>query len=270
MDAFERLENGEPACLVEAALRFAKDEYPDLDVAAYLEQVQVMAEGFEIFLAGQTSERMILERLNQFFFGELDFTGNVRDYYDPRNSYLNEVIDRRMGIPITLSVLYQSLASSARVRLVGVNLPGHFLLAFPSPWGHRLYIDVFHGGRWLDWNECADRLRETLGTDQRFCEEDFPAMSNRDILARMLRNLKGIYSKSDVARCLRVQERIVRLLPAEPTERRDLGILYYHNGKPLIAVRTLEDLIDRYPSFAKEAITLDYLAKATREATLIN
>lgn len=270
MNAFQKIAGGQSACLLEAALDIATDEYPDLNVAAYLEQMQLMAEGFDIFLAGETSDRGILRALNDFFFQELEFSGNTGDYYDPRNSYLNEVIDRKLGIPISLSVLYQYLARSAGIRLAGVNFPGHFLLAYSTTTGHRLYIDVFHGGQWLEWEDCVQRLQHSLALEQPLEEDHFPLMADSEILVRILRNLKGIYSRNDFGRCLRVQERLVQLVPADPAELRDLGLLYYHNGKSMLAMQTLESLVKRFPAVQKEAAVREYLGKAVSEAVLLN
>ncbi|MFO0946142.1 MAG: transglutaminase-like domain-containing protein [Planctomycetota bacterium] len=274
MSAFEKIVSDCPAPLVEAALELATDAYPDLDIPLYLEQIQQLAEGFDIFLAtrleGDFQEEKILEQLNDFFFHELGFAGNTCDYYDVRNSYINEVLDRRVGIPISLSVVYQALAASAGVRLFGINFPGHFLLAFLKPNGQRLYIDVFQRGRMFEWSECDRRLREQLGLDCRLEESEFPPMSNRDILVRMLRNLKGIYSRHNLDLCLRVQERIVKLMPHDPSESRDLGALYFHSGHPMMAVKTFEKVLRQHPYWAEKNSVESYLSQAVREAVLLN
>lgn len=270
MDAFEKIARGEQASLLEAALDFATDEYPEIKVPAYLEQIQVMAEGFDIFLAGETSNEGILDALNDFFFCDLDFSPNTADYYDPRNSYLNEVIDRRLGIPISLSVLYQSLAHSAGVQLFGVNFPGHFMLACETARAHRVYIDVFGGGARLDWRHCRAKLGLQRREEPRLEEHDFAPMADHEVLERMIRNLKGIYSRKDFGRCLRVQERLVRLAPAQPSELRDLGLLYYYNSKPALAMQTLQRLIRRHPDVGEDKAVRDCLEKATREAIILN
>lgn len=274
MSAFEKIVRDCPAPLVEAALELAADAYPDLDVPCYLEQIQQLAEGFDLFLAtrldGDFGDERILEQLNEFFFRELGFAGNSCDYYDARNSYINEVIDRRVGIPISLSVVYQAIAASAGVRLVGINFPGHFLLAYQKPNGRRLYIDVFQRGRLFDWSECDRRLREQLGVDCRLEESEFPPMSDRDLLARMLRNLKGIYSRTDLEQCLKVQERIVKLLPHDPAEVRDMGALYFHSGRAMLAVKTFEKVLRQHPYWAEKNSVESYLSQAVREAVLLN
>lgn len=268
VDAFSRLAADRPAGLVEAALEIARDEYPDLDIAGYLARLAEMVAGFAREREVESSLADSLAALNRYFFGELGFAGNKSEYYDPRNSYLNDVIDRRVGIPISLCVLYRELARGAGIALEGINFPGHFLLAARLPAGGRLYVDVFHSGQLLDWRQCKARLEH--GPALAFEERDFPAMSEREILTRMLRNLKGIYGRSDPGRCARVQERITRLWPGDPAESRDLGILYARSGRPVAAVRTFESLLRDHPDWSERESVEGYLAHAKREAVLVN
>ena len=270
MDALERIARGLPADLVEASLICAVDEYPDLNVTDYLEQVQVMAEAFDIFVAGETQPVAVLHMLNEFFFSDLKFAGNNAEYYDPRNSYINEVIDRRTGIPITLSVLYRSIAASAGIQLEGVNLPGHFMLSHECGNNKRIYIDVFSGGDWLDWKACQARVQTTMNEGTPLVESDFEPMPAREILVRMLRNLKGIYSRVDLCRCLAVQKRLAQLLPNDPSESRDLGLLYYHNEKPAMAMNTLDSLLRQHPKLEDREFVRKYLHLATTEAICLN
>jgi regulator of sirC expression with transglutaminase-like and TPR domain len=273
MSAFQQIAEGRSGSLVKAALEFARDEYPYVDVAGFAERIRELNAGFELYRAVQadhpTSPHGILNALNQYFFGELGFRGSTEDYYDPRNSYLNDVIERRVGIPISLSVLYREIAGSAGLELCGVNLPGHFVLAYPPRLGMRTYVDVFGGGQCLDWKGCCERLRLAAGKSV-LRESEFPPMSDRDVLVRMLRNLKGIYSNTDACRALRVQERLVALLPDEPAEQRDLGLLYYRNGRPIIALKTLQELVRRHPKMGEVEFIRDSLRQAAREAALVN
>lgn len=271
MNAFERIANGKPACLAQAALEYAADEYPDLDIAVYTEKLNDMIERFQTMLGRETCEPAILEQLNRYFFGDLGFSGNKSNYYDPRNSYLNEVIDRRLGIPISLSVIYQTIARSVGLPLIGINVPGHFMLALQARnQSRRLYIDVFNGGQTLDWNECRDRILPMIGSGPCLCESDLPSMSSCEILTRMLRNLKGIYSRTDRCRCLRIQQRIVELQPEDPVELRELGLLFFHAGRPMHAMQTLQRLLEVQPDFAEDGEIADYLVRASREAALLN
>jgi regulator of sirC expression with transglutaminase-like and TPR domain len=274
MSAFVAIAEGQSACLVAASLEFARDEYPELDVSGYLGQYQSILDGFQLFRSVRNvpddgDPQELVGVLNEYFFSDLGFTGSTDNYYDPRNSYLNDVLDRRTGIPITLSVLYQGLAASANLDLCGVNLPGHFMLAYPPRLGRRQYVDVFHGGASYDWYQCVEHLSQ-MGAERSLTEHDFPPMSHRDILARMLRNLKGIYSSCDICRTLRVQQRLVQLQPNEPAELRDLGLLYFRAGQPMLAWRTLEDLVKRFPKLGETEFIRDSLKQAVREAVLLN
>ena len=271
MDAFDRLVEGEPACLVEAALCMAADVHRGLDVSAYVAKCARMAADFARFRSDAAAGPGLLEELNRFFFGALGFSGAVSDYYDPANSYLDRVIDRRKGIPISLSVLYRALARSAGIDLAGINLPGHFMLAYPTGAGTREYIDVFHGGCRLDWPQCVARLRGVLGGGGLSPgEEDFTPMTDRAILVRMLRNLKGIHSRDGICRCIPVQERLVRLLRDDPRELRDLAIMYYLAQRPIDSIGVFDRLEKRYPSFREDSVTREYRDRAVHEATLIN
>jgi regulator of sirC expression with transglutaminase-like and TPR domain len=269
MGSFEQICRGQHASLVEAALEFAADEYPELPTSEYLELLYLLGRDFNRFRGKENQPENVLRLLGDYFFGELGFTGNTEEYYDPRNSYLNEVIDRRVGIPITLSVLYQYLAQAAGINLCGMNFPGHFLLAYQRE-HDRIYIDVYQAGRWLDWEECEARLSEMGTGNASLTEGALAPMEPREILLRMLRNLKGIYSRSDLARCLRIQQRIARLIPDDPSEVRDLGILYFHAGRPTQAVRTLDRLKRQHPLMIDHEVIDSYLTKAARQAILVN
>ena len=269
MSAFEDIAAGQPASVVAAALEIAIDEYPQLDVRQELHRIRVMAQRAAQVANGETSVPGRLTRLARFFFGELGFSGNFADYYDPRNSYLNQVIARRQGIPISLSLLYRELAAAAGLQLEGVNLPGHFLLVHQSA-QQRLYVDVFGGGRLMDWSGCRTLLGHLGSRAASLKESRFPPMMHSEVLARLLRNLKSIYSRGDFRRCLRVQERLVRLAPGQPSELRDLGILYYHNGRAMPAMITLEGLCREHPRYSQQRAVQNYLRKATGIAVLMN
>jgi regulator of sirC expression with transglutaminase-like and TPR domain len=266
MSSFDAICRGEQGSLLAAALEFASDEYPELDIESYLRFVHHLCVEFSHVRGNEKQPEAVLRLLGDYFFGELEFTGNTEDYYDPRNSYLNDVIDRRVGIPISLSVLFQHLAARAGIRLVGVNFPGHFLLAYPRE-HDRIYIDVFQAGQWLDWQDCQQRLNQH---EIQIEERDLGPMHPREILLRMLRNLKGIYSRRDMAKCLAVQKRIVQLSPRDADERRDLGILYLQAGKPMLAVRTLDSLVRDNPDLPQREVIMNYLSRANREVTLLN
>lgn len=268
LDAFELVARGLPADPIEAALVIAKDEYPDLDIHCYLEQMQVLNEGFDIFRNGETAPGRLLEMLGDFFYAELGFSGNQLNYYDARNSYLNDVLDRRLGIPISLAMPYRAVARSAGIELEAVGFPGHFLLRWRPDAQRTIYVDVFEAGKLLTWQECLRRL--PTENDGSLDEREFEALSDAQVLLRMLRNLKSIYARGDFDRCLRVQKRIARLCEQNVHEQRDLGLLYYHAGKPALAMQHLESLIRKFPECANEAPIRRYLAASIKEAIALN
>lgn len=269
MSSFQAIALGEPGDLIEASLEFARDQHPDVDVRAYCEFVDEIGDRFEAIADDAPTPEIVLRRLNQFFFQRLRFSGNTRDYYDPRNSYLNYVLDRRLGIPISLSVVYRELAARAGVRLEGVNVPGNFSLAHRLEDGSRMYIDVFRGGRFLNWRQFVRGLVSMFGP-MRLEESEFPPMSEAEILVRMLRNLKSIHFARDLEACVRVQQRIVQLLPDSGREAWELGMLFYRAGKPMLALRTLESAANRCQDPPEDLGYREQLEIVTRAAVLVN
>ncbi|MGL4464986.1 MAG: SirB1 family protein [Planctomycetia bacterium] len=269
MTAFSAIANGQPASIVAAALEFAADEHPAMNIPCRLAEIDGLAYHFAAGVDAEATPLEILDRLNDYFFNWLGFAGDVDDYYDPTNSYLHCVVERRRGIPISLAVLYRHLAERAGVKLHGVNLPGHFMLGMTLEHGERVYIDVFHGGRRLTWQQCIARLEWTAAAVA-LREKDFPPMTDRAVMVRMLRNLKSIFWKAAPARCLPVQCRLSVLLPDDPGEQRDLGVLYFRTGRPMLAMRVLERLAAAAPEMADEREFRAMLQKATREAVLVN
>ncbi len=168
------------------------------------------------------------------------FHGNLDDYYDPRNSYLNEVLSRRTGIPISLGILYQSVAARAGLRLFGVNAPGHFILGCRSG-GELLFVDPFSGGDVLDREGCRRRIEKVLGEKDVLRDEHLCPAPPRDIVARVLRNLKAAFALlNNWPSALSVQLRLAALLPRCSDERRDLGLIYLRSGQPHKALPLLE------------------------------
>jgi regulator of sirC expression with transglutaminase-like and TPR domain len=228
-----------------AALLYAREVYPDLDVNSYLCQLDDMA----------TAVRPLLVRhhpvaaLRSFLFDELGFRGNVDDYFDPRNSYLNQVLDRRTGIPITLSVVYLELARRLGVPIVGIGLPGHFILRYDGD-EEPLYLDPYNGGVTMSTDDCRKLMADISNGHLPFRSTFLSPVGPRQILSRILRNLKGVYvARSDFESALSVVEKLILLNPNAAEEVRDLGLLYYYSGHKLKAIGCLE----RYLKFAPEA-----------------
>lgn len=226
-DAFAALAAGPDSDidLAEAALVIAAEEYPDLDVAAYLAKLDEVADGTRSRLAPARSDAERAELLLRHLFDDEGFVGNEEEYDDPRNSYLNDVLDRRTGIPISLSVVHMEVAARLDVPLVGVSFPGHFLVKCAGD--REVVIDPFFG-RVLSESECAERLAHILGPDIELRPElHLRAATVREILVRMLGNLKHLYVRhDDFGRALACCERILLLVPDAPIELRDRGVVY--------------------------------------------
>jgi regulator of sirC expression with transglutaminase-like and TPR domain len=222
--------------LLEAAVCVAQDEHPELDPHTVLADIDRLAARLRERLPADASAMQRLRALNHYVFDELAFAGNVNDYYDRRNSYLHEVLASRRGIPITLGLLYCELATQLGLTARGVSFPGHFLVKLKMPQGE-VVIDPFTG-RSLSREELDERLqpyRRRHGLEGDF---DVPlglflqAAPPRDVLARLLRNLKEIHrSAEDWPRLLAVQQRLVLLLPHAADELRDRGLTWAELGR---------------------------------------
>lgn len=215
--------------LAEAALLMAADEYPGIDVTTYLRKLDELAEGVRTRLTGEAGFEDRVVALNEFLFEVQGFSGNTEDYYDPRNSFLNEVLDRKLGIPITLSILYIEIGRRIGLTFQGISFPGHFLVKSETEVGD-IVLDPFSGGVALSEEDLVQRLRE------RFGEENAPsaplapllqAAGKKEILLRMLRNLKAVYmNNNEHAKALTVSDRILLLAPDLAEEIRERAELY--------------------------------------------
>jgi regulator of sirC expression with transglutaminase-like and TPR domain len=209
-----------------AALMIGEWEYKGLDVAHYLAQLDSFAERVKQarLEAGETRYAGI-RALNRVLFEKLGFRGNEDDYYDPRNSFLNEVIDRRVGIPITLSVLYMEVGRRVGLNIVGVSFPGHFLVRYDDTPGP-LLIDPFHMGLTLDSRDLRRLLEKVSGTTAEPSPEMLRPAAKKEILSRMLTNLAAVYRRDgDVMRSIEVLERLQILQPDDHKVKRELEVL---------------------------------------------
>jgi regulator of sirC expression with transglutaminase-like and TPR domain len=215
--------------LAEAALLIAADEYPDLDVDDYLHRLDDLAGSVRRSLPDEAGLEETVVALNNFLFVEQGFTGNGDDYYDPRNSFLNDVLDRKLGIPITLSILYLEIGRRLGLPFEGVSFPGHFLVKCATNEGD-VVLDPFWGGVPLSEDDLRDRLEETCGKPQAASAPLAPLLSTagkKEILIRMLRNLKGVYLKrEEYLKALGAINRILQIQGDIPEEVRDRGRLY--------------------------------------------
>lgn len=241
--------------LAQACLMIAQDAYPELEVEPYLGEIERMALRLRGRLGQVSAAEEKVMGLNQFLFDELGYRGNAEQYYDPRNSYLNEVMDRRTGIPITLGVLYMALGRRIGLPLEGVSFPGHFLVRLRLR-GGMLVLDPFDGGAPLGTDELRERLRRVVpkGATQGVPLNELPLdqflepATPRQILARVLRNLKAIYREADKPeRLLEVLNRMLVVAPDSTGELRDRGFVYQRLECYRAALQDLSGYLEREP-----------------------
>lgn len=250
--------------LAEAALLVAAEEYENLDVRAYLARLDEMGVALRRRLDEEPRPERAIMALNRYLFQEQGFRGNVENYYDARNSYLNEVLDRRTGIPITLSTVFMEVASRAGLEVEGVSLPGHFVVRVHTP-SRPLLVDPFHGGVILSEKDCQARLDRIFNGSVKLEPEMLQACRRRDMLERILRNLKAIYLRQqDNRRALRVVDLLVRMQPGSAEDVRDRGLLYAALDCYGFAARDLEAYLASTPA-AKDAEELMARAATLRQ-----
>ncbi|HYB96573.1 MAG TPA: transglutaminase-like domain-containing protein [Vicinamibacterales bacterium] len=238
--------------LAAAALLIARIEYPRLDAAPYLDRLDAMGEAAARVLAQDPGHDAPLaariDAINRYLFGELGFTGNREQFDDPRNSCLNEVIDRRKGIPITMAVIYIEVARRAGLRAEGVNFPGHFLVrclqdTHADDADDGLIVDPFHEGAILNEAECRQLLKPHM-EDAAFNPLLLARATRRQILARMLLNLKKLYVKMhSFPQARAATDALLALQPASLADLRDRGLLAYHMNHFSQALRDLEEYL---------------------------
>ena len=238
--------------LLECALLIACDEYPDLDPVACAATVDGYVESLRADVAAIEAPAQKMLAINRRLFVELGFAGNHAEYYDPRNSYLNEVLTRRLGNPISLAVIQIEVARRLGVPLDGISFPGHFLVRLPVDEG-MLVMDPFYRGKPLDADELRQLARPHVGEDvpdETLLKMLSPA-PHRAILARMLRNLHTVYTESgDWPRAVRCADRILQMLPDTPDALRDRGLGYLEMGHRAGARRDLGLYLQRQPEAA--------------------
>ncbi len=239
----------EDISLAEAALLIAGHGYPDLNVAAYLSRIEELAYMLRLRIDEDDSIPERISALNQFLFGELGFAAASDDYYDPRNSFLNEVLERRTGIPITLSVIYMELGRKVGLPLQGVSFPGHFLVKCVVPEG-AVVLDPYSGGISLGLPDLQKRLREVQGGEvsRAIVAELLVSASNKEIIVRLLRNLKAIYLREHkLDKALPIMNWIIATLPEQTAELRDRGMIYQELECPRAALTDFETYLQLSP-----------------------
>lgn len=256
--------------LLEAATAIAQDEYPDLDVQEVLGDVDQLMARLRRRCADQEDALQRLRTLNQFFFQDLGFGGNVNNYYDPDNSHINVLLRTRRGIPITLAVIWLELAQGLGLKASGVGFPGHFMVKVNLPNG-QVVIDPFTGQSLSreDLSERAEPYKRRNGLVDDF---DVPvglylqSSPARDILARILRNLKEIHrTQEDWLRLIAVQDRLLILLPDAWLEYRDRGLAWAEMGDARLAVADLEMYLRHADNASDEASVRERIVDLRRE-----
>jgi regulator of sirC expression with transglutaminase-like and TPR domain len=224
--------------LAEAALAIAATEYPGLDPAPWLEKLDRLAARVQ---AGPTFSALAnIAAINKVLFEEEEFRGNTKEYDDPRNSYLNDVLERKMGIPITLSLVYTEIARRKGVPLAGVGFPGHFLVKHPGPPAD-IIVDPFHRGAVLSTADCSARLRKHFGPKAELKPEYFAGSTKKQILARMLNNLKGVfYRRCNYPKVLTMIELSLATREDVLNNVRDRGMVFFAMRRYSDAVRELK------------------------------
>ncbi len=236
-----------------AAAQIARIEYPDLEIEPVLAQIDAIAAKIAVRAPGAAG-KAFLEAVNAYLFGELGFGGNDFDYYDARNSCLNEVLRRRLGIPITLAVLYMEIARRLGQPVHGVGLPGHFVVAYDDG-EYSTYVDPFHRGRLLDEEQCSDLVRERTGTSIANPAAAFRRATKRQIVSRMLQNLKGVYHKKmQWSKALHVSNLLVEAYPNAPDEIRARAVAQLQLRRFGAARTDLKRYLELFPQAPDEKL----------------
>jgi len=259
--------------IAECALVIAQHEYPNLDVSDYLKALDGVATQLKSRLPADAGKPHVISMLNHFLFRELGYCGNHDDYYDPRNSCLNDVIDRRTGIPITLSILYMEVGRRLGLPLQGVSFPGHFLVKCVTDHGV-IVLDPFNRGISLSERDLRERLKQTSGSDDD-TEVSLNLLlrpaSQREILTRLARNLKGIYAdRGEFEKLIAVTNFIVAVNPDDPKELRDRAMSYYRLDCHRAALADFELVVAMDSDAAEDDATRELIAELKQKTRLLN
>lgn len=249
--------------LAEAALLIATEEYTRLNIEDYVDKLDRFGDIARERAEGASGATEVISAINSTLFDELGFHGNRDSYFDPRNSFLNQVIDRRIGIPITVTVVYMEVARRIGFQVRGVGLPYHFIAKHESETGD-IFIDPFNEGRVLDAAGCAELLSEITGGQEELRPEHLESVSNKRILARILLNLLGIYKAGDPRRALATIERLLLINPNYAPHVRLRGTLLASVGDETGAIAELE----RYLMLVPDAEDFDAIKEQIRSIHL--
>lgn len=247
--------------LAKAALYIAQEEYPDLDVEEYLNALDTMADEVKDFLPEELYPLKIINRINQYLYSDLGFKGNKNDYYNPHNSFLNDVIDRRTGIPISLALVYLEITKRLDFPMVGIGMPGHFLIR-PTFEGAGIFVDAFNQGEVLFEQDCEELLSKVYQQPVKLQAGFLEPVTNRQFLARILTNLKFIYlNQQQLKKSLAIIEWLLLLFPNSANELRDRGLLLYQLGDKHKARQDLELYLAMVPNASDASAIRQFLAQ---------
>jgi regulator of sirC expression with transglutaminase-like and TPR domain len=234
--------------LVRAALVIARTEYPRLDLDSYASRIEELAQRVA-GLASAADKRGLIGVLNRVLFQDFNLRGNREDYYDPRNSFLNDVLDRRLGIPITLSIVYMEVARQVGLQMAGVGMPGHFLLKHYTENGREVLIDCFNRGDILSRRDCQSRLDQIYSGEIKLRPEYLCPVSRRQILTRMLNNLKTVYlSTRSFRKALPIADLILVAHPQSLEDLKQRALLRYSLGLQRLAAEDLDEYFEKSPN----------------------
>lgn len=234
--------------LAGAALALARIEYPELDMQVYLQRLNALAARARQYLRSNPSARETIATLNRVLFDEEGLRGNRDDYYDPRNSFLNDVLDRKLGIPITLSVVYMEVARRIGFPLAGTAMPGHFLLKHYDMLSGEIVIDPFNRGLVLTADDCDTRLQEIYRGEVEFKPEFLSPVTRREILTRMLNNLRQIYfTQRDFRKGLMVLDLLLAIPPRSTDMLRERALVRLNLDQYVGAAQDLANYLKLCP-----------------------
>jgi regulator of sirC expression with transglutaminase-like and TPR domain len=256
--------------LIRGALVIARAEYPHLEIEEYAGRIETMARRVAA-LAGNLDPQATLAALNNVVFEQAKLRGNREDYYDPRNSFLNDVLDRGLGIPITLSIVYMEVARRVGFPLSGVGMPGHFLLKHYRENGQEILIDCFNRGEVLSRQDCQSRLDEIYSGEMTLRPEFLHPISRRQILTRMLNNLKTVYlSTRNFRKALPMADLILVIYPQSAEDVKQRALLRYSMGMHRLAAEDLEEYLRLSPQASDADDTRQMALSIRRMLALMN
>jgi len=256
--------------LAEAALMIACEEYPQLELSPYLEELDDIAAASQAKFRSQDPPLAKVEKINAVLFETYGFRGNIDDYYNPRNSFFNDVLDRRMGIPITLSAVYMEVARRLNFSISGVGMPGHFLVKY-SDRSEEFFIDPYNRGQILTQDDCRQRLHSIYGDALEFNERLLARSTNRQILWRMLNNLKDIYVKGHaIDKCLSIVDMMLMVDSEDLTQFRDRGLLRLQLRQFKGAGRDLQHYLHHTPNAEDREEIENHIKELRRIRAMMN